>query len=1315
MTQVILAKQKRICDYLEKYVYDYIWNDPYTESRTHIVPELLDQQPYSGFFVETVAPEGSKNNEETRREHIVLLPPSDMYSLEKGWLYAGNPKYFVFGVPLGFFNSVKIQIDKWMTLADFCSNKGREDKERVDLKLYTVDGKILNRAYVYVRTCEETGRLYVAVDEQMALKVAGLDNIATIYKPILECYIDSDTTVDSEVESMKLRSNQVSNVLGSTDGPNYINSVLGLDKCNYATINGRWIDLKNPNFYKNIKASSYFEKVTTSDIIGIIDVNKQQEMDGELIDFTTEVSEKKDTAGTTIIKSRQLIVHIPKEMNPENLVITKENCEFWIVPSKVDESCKLDPSVAGICYSIATPSIKVEEEGLVVNNIFQLTHSDMMITLDVLKRQGNQWESLGLENTFDSVAKKHGFEEYRVVVVVRKHSKLKTMTRTGSYSDLLYALDDKNIVKMITGVHPGLNTDYPTTVWTAENLRKFGYGVLANYRRGDFPIDKHTDEDDKCPCTTCGMNLDPDKFLCPLIAERKERAEEQGHIEEQGHAEGYCTKYVSKPLVYYINALGPHKVLSLVGKRIFHYEVTEDQNPTVVVPASIVNINENGEWDDDAVRKFHAVVYHNGLKLPDEMVSLSSTDACLSSGITEIHTHQKHPSVVGEMDVVSNNISFRIKVDFDAGYQQTQDKAFKVGKIYYRKEAGQMKRIAFSDLEILEDDVSLSRSTDNSCGYVYIDESKNLIVPLRYVEKKSDDVVVEGLRCIEVTDTDGNVIHDTDGNVVYKTAKEVATELNKKYAEVPVSTLYFDDDHMAIVGKVCKVQGTYYGFKIDDNRICEKVSLCKKGDYIVVELFDKTGTHPLNVLRGEDDLSVAGIKINGAEPSLLRALGPKYLLNLERGAGDIDRSLNPVVFQNDRLLTFMLDYRVSDKSDGVYEVGSDEGRSIDNRRWLDIQCASYLTKKTRWEAIFPDRMILHWDRGYTSGSSVVSDSGQPFWFDGISLLSIDGRVCSCFEHDLGTIDIHYSDGKVEHPNGSPYYISTSVNKEVYDAFESLPNYPEVDSDNRDQAMKMALSNDRQTIHYITKFFKGNAPKQAKELIIPKSHKIVSSWAATMFHYLVNHKTFSEVKQQILVEFDDGQQVQSYPVPGEQVRWDQNSKWFIHRCSKKAIDAFTPVGFTRVIPSDFDSNASDPNHVDENTEFYMLVAGRFVKNPYVTREIVELITPRKRIGPGDGDNNFEYTRDIQKEGNEYFIYGPPARFTNEAARLQMEVDTDPITGDLWARDLPFVDISASFKRIAVSSREEYARLTNFFNFAKCALTGIDGVIHKGSLL
>lgn len=1300
MTQVILAKQKRICDYLEKYVYDYIWNDPYTESRTHIVPELLGQQPYSGFFVETVAPEGSKNNEETRREHVVLLPPSDMYSLEKGWLYAGNPKYFVFGVPLGFFNSVKIQIDKWMTLADFCSNKGREDKERVDLKLYTADGKILNRAYVYVKTCEETSRLYVAVDEQMSLKVAGLDNIATIYKPILECYIDSDTTVDSEVESMKLRSNQVSNVLGSTDGPNYINSVLGLDKCNYATVNGRWIDLKNPNFYKHIKASSYFEKVTTSDIIGIIDVNKQQEMDGELIDFTTEVSEKKDTAGTTIVKSRQLIVHIPKAMNPENLVITKENCEFWIVPSKVDESCELDPSVAGICYSIATPSIKVEEEGLVVNNISQLTHSDMMITLDVLKRQGNQWESLELENTFDSVAKKHGFEEYRVVVVVRKHSKLKTMTRTGSYSDLLYALDDKNIIKMITGVHPGLNTDYPTTTWTSESLRRFGYGVLANYRRGDFPTDKHTDKDDKCPCTTCGMNIDPNGFPCPIIEANKGK-----------HIEGYCTKYVSKPLVYYINALGPHKVLSLVGKRIFHYEVTEDQNPTVVVPASIVNINDNGEWDDDAVRRFHAVVYHNGLKLPDEMVSLSSTDACLSSGIKEIHTHQRHPSVIGEMDVVSNNISFRIKVDFDAGYQQTQDKAFKVGKIYYRKEAGQMKRIAFSDLEILEDDVRLSPVP--GYGYVYIDESKNLIAPLRYDETEKGYVVVEGLKDIHKDNETGE----------YEKAGEVADRLREKYENVTESTLYFDGNHTAIVGKVCRVSGEYYGFKIPDPRInpltYEKASLCKKGDYIVVELFDKTDGHPLDVYRGEDDLSTAEISINGEEPSLLRALGPKYPLNLSRGARDSDRSLTPVVFQNDRLLTFMLDYRTHDKSDGVYKGDStaegdstaDEEGPTTNKRWLDIQCASYLTKKTRWEAIFPDRTILHWDRGYTFGSSVVSDSGQPFWFDGISLLSIDGRVCSCFEHDLGTISISYVNGRVEHPNGSPYYITTSINREVYDAFEELPNYPGVDTADEGSAIAAALSDDREILHNITKFFKGNAPKQAKQIIIPKSHKIVSSWAATMFHYLVNHKTFDAVKQMFSSESSDGEDEKSYTVLDglgveRTVKWDQNSKWFIHRCSEKADDGFTPIKFTRVIPSDFDSKVSDPNHVDENTEFYMLVAERFVKNPYVTREIVELITPR------DSDNN--YIRNIVRH-SQYFIYGPPARFVNEAARLQMEVDTDPITGDLWSRDLPFVDVSASFKRIAVSSREEYARLTNFFNFAKCALTGIDGVIHKDSLL
>ena len=58
-----------------------------------------------------------------------------------------------------------------------------------------------------------------------------------------------------------------------------------------------------------------------------------------------------------------------------------------------------------------------------------------------------------------------------------------------------------------------------------------------------------------------------------------------------------------------------------------------------------------------------------------------------------------------------------------------------------------------------------------------------------------------------------------------------------------------------------------------------------------------------------------------------------------------------------------------------------------------------------------------------NGTTIANNGAAPLWFSELSVLTIDGRVCSYFTHDLGSVTISDGarDGKGElfYRNGAP--------------------------------------------------------------------------------------------------------------------------------------------------------------------------------------------------------------------------------------------------------------------------------------------------------
>ena len=160
MTDITLAH--RICEHLDKYVYDRIWNQPYSEYRTHFVPILLnslkqvqkavtDEQGHVSYVYEEVY-ETISGSLRGRYSQIQLPVEAD---------YRKNKQFYVYSVPRSYFRSIELDVRSWTLLSDFC-NSGL-----TEFHMFTTLGEMLWRGGIYLRQADKNDCILLAVDAAM--------------------------------------------------------------------------------------------------------------------------------------------------------------------------------------------------------------------------------------------------------------------------------------------------------------------------------------------------------------------------------------------------------------------------------------------------------------------------------------------------------------------------------------------------------------------------------------------------------------------------------------------------------------------------------------------------------------------------------------------------------------------------------------------------------------------------------------------------------------------------------------------------------------------------------------------------------------------------------------------------------------------------------------------------------------------------------------------------------------------------------------------------------------------------------------------
>ena len=99
--------RKRVVSRLEKYVFDRVWNEPYSEYRTNTRPRILNRISEAAVGGKVVK---------------VYQPAAGVLSgaFEQIALPSSNP-YYVYSIEREQFRPIKLNATSWISLAEYCN------------------------------------------------------------------------------------------------------------------------------------------------------------------------------------------------------------------------------------------------------------------------------------------------------------------------------------------------------------------------------------------------------------------------------------------------------------------------------------------------------------------------------------------------------------------------------------------------------------------------------------------------------------------------------------------------------------------------------------------------------------------------------------------------------------------------------------------------------------------------------------------------------------------------------------------------------------------------------------------------------------------------------------------------------------------------------------------------------------------------------------------------------------------------------------------------------------------------------------------
>ena len=280
----------RISEHLEKYVFDKIWNDPYTEYRTFTIPECLSKVATAGVFF--------------GRYSQIMLPSKVSYKSETAKLF-----FYMYAMPAHMFRLLHLNVLEWVSLDNYCTD------HLIDIELFHSNGRKCIRSGVFIKQADMNDCILVAVEKSAFHKCFGTTAACTDRIFFGEMF-DSDLKPSVKYVCSQLKA---SDLPSSSIRAKSYNAVTAGGTPTYALYDGK---LLTGNYVSKLASGTYVERVFDENIVGYIDVPVSAE-DAPFYYAKNSLKQR-------------LLVHIPKSLNEGRYMITPNTCDIYLVPTKMD-------------------------------------------------------------------------------------------------------------------------------------------------------------------------------------------------------------------------------------------------------------------------------------------------------------------------------------------------------------------------------------------------------------------------------------------------------------------------------------------------------------------------------------------------------------------------------------------------------------------------------------------------------------------------------------------------------------------------------------------------------------------------------------------------------------------------------------------------------------------------------------------------------------------------------------------------------------------------------------------------------------------
>lgn len=946
----IFSMTRRCISKLEKYVFDRVWNEPYSEYRTNTRPRILNR-------IVEVSSGSSDNygNDISTTQYVsaagVLTGEFEQINLPS------SDQYYVYSVELNQFRSIKLNALEWITLAEYCN------ESVVDIQMYSDSGVFLWRGGIYIKQAPQGDHVLVAVDATMFHKCLDVVNpdgsIATLADPsavFFTKYIDSDGVADNGIGTKFLDLDAINRIKIYREDP----------VPNTATVayyNGRML---LGSYLSSLKLNGYIEYVVDLDIIADIQIDMR----------------KSPPVYTNNNGQQRLLIHVPRNSNKKNRLITYNTCDIYIIPNTITDDVierGFTPATSGVLFHMCDRE----------KNYHQLTHNDFSIDKDLLDQTAIEAGSVA--------------GDYTVRVLVRTHEKKLGLVRDANYCDLLYSVShsDDDIIKFL--INDKSKQQYNMEFWTAAHLEANSAYAAAMLSRVGSTVKPE----------------DAKSYYRPPI-EKKFIAGKK-----------YYTLDVTGEWVEAPSSTGsdiPEGVMEL------RLETGAVSNFTAIQ----INTSEGSKVTDGALESKQ----HTG-------VTITNPNQCLYCGL------KRECAVDGVINEASSPIinSYRCP---KFSHRKMLDYIKIFG--YYHTLAIICKRV--TTYEVTSDIHGPVVSIDPEGNLVYDDAQQ--IVPIRIPTALAELKYSEFYLIVYVN---GIKIKDSDVEIVGETYESKVKGLTERF--------YTSSPYLKIDGKwiIDNPEFTFFEYDRKMLKVCLKNHPLKKGDFVTVEIIPnpsdedelavETASETFDVVdyKGEND-GLFGTPVEYAfEP-----IGS----NLKNS---VTKKNSEILFLNGKILVGGIDYIPFAFYTGEFSP--------------NVQNISYINEKNNSLEVITttDKLVsASGAKGFIIGNKVTWDGIAPFWFDGLSVLSVGGKVCHDFTWDYRTLTI--SD-REKHENGEPFMVRTQVPISVINVM------------NADVGTEAESEADLLKMDRIREYFGKAVPERPYLVLIPNSHKVYSTYLMAM--------------------------------------------------------------------------------------------------------------------------------------------------------------------------------------------------------------------------